>query len=286
MRFSKSSSVVVIPIYRETIPPEEGLSLRRCLHVFASRKLVFAAPTGMNLTAYESVCGDRSVAVERYPAKYFRSIESYSLLLIKPLFYERFKQFEYLLIYQLDAYVFRDDLDEWCAKSYDYIGAPWLKSAPNGDMIPCGVGNGGFCLRKVSTFLNFGRSRFPVVFTRNELKVLHYDKVLKVGSLSQRLIAHVKMLLKATGWRNHPGYYAKHYTEDDFWCGLLSEAGVPLRIAPHEEAARFAFEAFPDVLYDQLGQVLPFGCHAWQRYKKDFWLQFIEHPEKEFPGDS
>ena len=31
-----------------------------------------------------------------------------------------------MLIYQLDAYVFKDELLNWANKGYDYIGAPWL----------------------------------------------------------------------------------------------------------------------------------------------------------------
>ena len=32
-----------------------------------------------------------------------------------------------MLIYQLDAFVFQDDLAYWCQQNYDYIGAPWLR---------------------------------------------------------------------------------------------------------------------------------------------------------------
>lgn len=57
-------------------------------------------------------------------------------------FYLRFRQWEYLLIYQLDAYVFQDELMDWCNKGYDYIGAPFLKLNREVDWNNCG--NGGF----------------------------------------------------------------------------------------------------------------------------------------------
>jgi hypothetical protein len=42
-------------------------------------------------------------------------------------FYQAFTDFEFMLIYQLDAFVFRDELADWCRSGYEYIGAPWLR---------------------------------------------------------------------------------------------------------------------------------------------------------------
>ena len=70
-------------------------------------------------------------------------------------FYEKFLNFDYILIYQTDAFIFVDKLDEWCTKGFSYVGAPWFK-----DFTPpyCTnelqfVGNGGFSLRKVPHFI-------------------------------------------------------------------------------------------------------------------------------------
>ena len=48
--------------------------------------------------------------------------------MLSPEFYRRFSDTDYILVCQLDAYIFRDELLSWCKKEYDYIGAPW--SAP------------------------------------------------------------------------------------------------------------------------------------------------------------
>lgn len=39
-------------------------------------------------------------------------------------FYRRFGKYKYMLIYQLDAFVFSDKLLDFCEMGYDYIGAP------------------------------------------------------------------------------------------------------------------------------------------------------------------
>lgn len=45
-------------------------------------------------------------------------------------FYDRFAAYEYVLIYQLDAFVFADRLAEFCQMGYDYIGAPVRRLTP------------------------------------------------------------------------------------------------------------------------------------------------------------
>lgn len=56
--------------------------------------------------------------------EHFVSVDSYNEMMLSPDFYRRFQVYDFMLIYQLDAFVFRDELDEWVAKDYDYIGAP------------------------------------------------------------------------------------------------------------------------------------------------------------------
>lgn len=74
--------------------------------------------------------------------------------------YKAFAKYEYMLIAQLDAVCFRDDLDEWCGKDYDYVGAPWChlcKHVCRTDQYRSEeklVGNGGLSLRKIQTFLD------------------------------------------------------------------------------------------------------------------------------------
>ena len=58
---------------------------------------------------------------------YFESIYGYNQLMLNVEFYEAFSK-KYILIYQTDAFIFKDDLNYWCEKDYDYIGAPWIRS--------------------------------------------------------------------------------------------------------------------------------------------------------------
>lgn len=68
----------------------------------------------------------------------------YSALLIQPEFYDNFKNWSHVLIYQTDALIMRKIDDIYF--NYDYIGAPWIES---NQWCKYPAGNGGFSLRNV-----------------------------------------------------------------------------------------------------------------------------------------
>jgi hypothetical protein len=51
---------------------------------------------------------------------------TYSQLLMSKEFYELFIEYDYIIIYQLDCFVFKDSLENWLYTGFDYIGAPWV----------------------------------------------------------------------------------------------------------------------------------------------------------------
>jgi hypothetical protein len=48
-----------------------------------------------------------------------------------------------------------------------------------------------------------------------------------------------------------------------------------IRIAPIKVGLRFTFEANPIICNDLNNHEIPFGCHAWEKYDKEFWLPYI-----------
>jgi hypothetical protein len=152
-----------------------------------------------------------------------------------------------MLVYQLDTFVFENNIDEWCDKGFDYVGAPWIDvqwteklnaKIPYVDKLIYPVGNGGLSLRKVKTF--------------------YY------GSIYLYLVT---VLL----WK-------KKWHEDLFW----STAGKRLipffKIPKVKEALKFAFEEHPEKCFELNNRILPFGCHAWEKFNPDFWeIQFKKY---------
>lgn len=261
-----SKSVIVIPIHKEQPSTEELMSLQQCISVMGKHHIYIICPASLNINVYFDIFSksDADWSIERFPNKFFDSIKGYNLLMLDKRFYERFAEYKYMLIYQLDAWVFRDELDEWCNKGYDYIGAPWLEKSNSGELQLTGVGNGGFSLRRVQHFIDVLSYKGPV----REASQLNLAPTLKNG---------IYKFFYSLGYQNTISYYKKDPTlyEDILLSIFLANTKLRAKMPTPEEAACFAFEKQPSFLYHKIGK-LPFGCHAWRKYEYDlFWNNHI-----------
>ena len=142
---------IVVPVYKQ-LDSKEKISFNRIFEVFGEYDIYFAAPDGFcfendikNDFAYEYFCSED-----------FTSTKSYNKLLLSISFYKRFEKYEYILICQLDVFCFENHLSYFCDKGYDYIGAPWVEGIfyyKSLDNVIWHVGNGGFSLRKTTSFI-------------------------------------------------------------------------------------------------------------------------------------
>jgi hypothetical protein len=170
-----------------------------------------------------------------------------------------------MLTYELDSFVFRDELNYWCSKKLDYIGAPWYDGyvdvKENASII--GVGNSGFSLRNIQACRNVLEKLSQKPF--NSVKVFYQDRW---HHLLPSLLRGIEY-----GWFSALIGYPRH--EDVFWCDLIPKIEPSFKIATVEEAIRFSFEVNPEILYANAGNRLPFGCHAWSKYSPKFWEDHI-----------
>jgi len=145
---------VIVPYYHNDLSETEMISLQQCLRVFSDYPIIFAVPE--NLYIKQGIIAS-NIQIERFSDACLESVNAYNRLMLSEVFYEKFLLYEYILIYQLDAFVFSDRLEEFCDMGYDYIGAPWLNGQCNItrlDRCIWYVGNGGFSLRRIRTFLS------------------------------------------------------------------------------------------------------------------------------------
>lgn len=257
------SICVVIPVYKSTLTVYEAIALKQCMRVLGHYPVIIAKPHALDVSALTDQYP--TLRVHSFDDHFFTDVQAYNRLMLSSVFYEAFAAFEYMLIHQLDAFVFRDELADWCRRGYDYIGAPWLrdreftgwrdeqwftikkqialwfnlkkedKVTPREITSLNGVGNGGLSLRRIPALLRWLR-----FFNR---KIANYE----------RLTLH-------------------QYNEDVFW-GVEVNRYVPLlRIPNFRTALQFAVEFHPEraiTVYNQ-GH-LPFGCHAWNIHGTDYW---------------
>lgn len=248
--------------------PDEEISYKLLKKHLSSYELLVIKPNSLA----SPIPAQRKIS---FPDHFFCSIADYSRLLLTPQFYEAFKEYDYILIYQLDCLALSSDLLRFCEMGYDYIGAP-LFHRYNKKPVFSRVGNGGLSLRNVPAFLNVLNSNryqnqkvsfFGQFFSESipDLKDYH---------LLNRWIKKVKILREV---RSGVQDYLSHYfiNEDLFYSDRARLFDPNFKIAPIEVALQFAFDKFPQYCFQNNNHQLPFGAHAWKKWDRAFWEQHI-----------
>ena len=265
-----SRAVILVPLYRQRLTDDERLSLIHLLHYLGHREIVVLKPDGLTGT----LDGRRT---ECFADGYFKSVDTYSRLLLSPAFYRRFERYEWLFLYQLDALALADRLDEWLDMPWDYIGAPWLVDMADPSQGFSRVGNGGFCLRRVEACLRvLEEGHAPRALEKGLCHGLSSHRLpdQRHSPPITRLVKTLQVLRQAA---RGVTWYAGQYTlnEDHFWCDRAHLFGTGFSVAPVSAGLRFAFEHSPRLAYEQSGQRLPFGTHAWAKHDPDFWAPHL-----------
>lgn len=227
---------IVIPVYRE-LNAYEKFSYNVLKSVVKDKDIYV-------------VCGNKFKTelkehIERFDDAYFNSSTDYSRLCKSYEFYNRFSNYKYILIYQLDCLIFKDEIDYWCDKDYDYIGAPIISNNAGWSFVPI-VGNGGFSLRKVDYFKSITN---PDSEFRKK-----YDSILETHKKKEK--------------------YEEF--EDLYFCEFVNSKWL-FDVPTIEESLQFAIDMNPDIVFDS-NRGLPMGCHAFCK-NIPFWEKIVKFPE-------
>lgn len=265
---------VVVPLSsRPGLTEAEKISLRHLHHYLGGYDRHLVAPPELDCSQIQGEY--TGFEIKRFPDRYFGSVEAHTQLMLSRRFYRAFSDYEYILIYHLDALVFSDQLRDWCNAGFDFIGPPWIPCDQTPWVRQPQVGNGGFSLRRVESFLDVLQSRSYAMEPD-----AYWERYWKEKPLSVRLAnLHRKWLKKlrrfnGIQWETRRWHLTSYKNEDFFWA-LRACRYAPFQIAPVEQALRFAFEAAPRRCYDLNDRRLPFGCHAWQAFEPDFWTPHL-----------
>ena len=272
-------SIVTIPVYKQIPDKDEAASLLQCFSVLKNREFCIFAPESLNLDFYKKLAKDKNVnlRVQNFEEKYFKSIADYSRLLLNIEFYKKFEEYDYMFLYQLDGWVFRDELDFWCKQGYDYIGAPWFENydfgVENSPFISPS-GNGGVCLRKISSVINIRKHKYGNRrYTKYKDIMLDY---IKRKSVIKLFFNFLRLTLFYFSDKNSYHNVLKNYNEDYVIVNYFPCFDKNFKIAPNDINFKFSFEVNPRLLYKMNGYKLPFACHAFKRYDWPFWKEFIK----------
>ena len=249
---------IVIPIYRSEFSDAERISLKQVVTVLGHYDIYFAMPYSLkiNITGIQNEC---------FSDSFFKSVKTYNSLMLDKQFYQRFIKYKYILIYQLDAFVFSDKLEFFCNMDFDYIGAPWLNGAfyyLSQEKNIWRVGNGGLSLRKVQSsiellsreddeILSTFKSNEDLFFSISQCKEFRTAPV--EVALQFSFEAEVRKCFQLAGNKIPFGCHAWEKYDFDFWKPYIEKFGYQM---PEKKKSHSI-----DLEYEQ----------AEQRKETDFW---------------
>lgn len=254
---------VVIPVYKSALTEYERISLRQCVRVLGHYPIVLVAPHSLDVSAYREF--GKGFELRTFDDSFFTDIQAYNKLMLSERFYEAFTDREFILIYQLDAFVFTDELAYWCQQPYDYVGAPILRDRD----FTGWVDELNFTVRqRIATWLHLKKADG---LTPREIISLN---VVGNGGLSLRRVSAMLACLKRfkTKVAEYTANSLYQYNEDMFWSVEVNRFWPHLRIPHYTKALHFSIEFFPQWAIEHYNQgQLPFGCHAWDIHGTDYW---------------
>lgn len=258
---------IVVPMYRLELSDFEQIALEQCFHILGNHPIYFIIPKRLeSFIKTHAYIKQGKASYKTFDDRFFADVMAYNRLLKFTGFYKAFMNYEFMLIHQLDAFVFKDELHYWCDKGYDTIGAPLFEGLDlaMSDSPIVGQGNGGFCLRHI-------RHCYEVVtkFKKLKFKRTFEDANRPFYINFYRYIKHQLIYI-------HSGYpYQPIINEDLFWAEVIPANFPDFKVPNAQEAMRFSFEVNPEILFEMNHHELPFGCHAWWKYNLNFWAPYL-----------
>ena len=266
-------AAIVVPLSMiPTLTDEEQISFRHLNHYLGKYDIYLLTPQSLQLQF-----PTENAAIKRFPNKYFGSVRAHAKLLFSPIFYQTFIDYEYILMYHLDSLVLSDRLQEWCETGIDYIGAPWIICDEKPWVKEMEVGNGGFALCKVRSFLNVILSdryhtepdQYWANFCQSAPKYKQYL------NLPKKYLKRLKMF-NGVKWHMSNYLSPKNFINvDEFWSREATRYDPDFKVAPFEMGLRFAFETVPRQCFEMNNREMPFGCHAWHKFDREFWEPYL-----------
>lgn len=250
--------IIVIPIYCD-MSHTERISLERCISVLGRYPINLLHPVSYSVAPIIEQYGSQAdISETAMDDRHFKSVQTYSDLLLSTFFYDCYADYEFMLICQLDAYVFRDELQQWLDSGYDYVGAPWIPTEY-------------YWKRTYGMLHQRIRRLFPV----DVCHIPHCFKYFAVGNggFSLRNIQKIRQVVAD----DREIIDRCHYYED-WYISQVATRTHDIRIPDWRTALRFSFEQSLSHCYALNNRQLPFGCHYWnspKKYKR-FWHRFIQ----------
>lgn len=269
---------VLVPTHLEQLDEKLAATLLHNAIQLKGYKLEVILPGTCSPSWYEAFFAEHGIdgTVRLVRAEYFGSPAAVNKMGTDPAFYRMYREFDYILVCHLDAWVFRDQLAHWMDKGYDFIGAPLF--LPENDkvhflqrMAPFG-GNGGLSLRRVASCIRVLETFKP---GRSPWRIAQAVWFL-ARNRQWGFIAFLFRLLRelSRDWRGTCEKY--NIYEDVFFTIIAPLCGNHISIPSSRAAMKFACEVnYPLFQKELFSLEPPFGIHGYDKYVDPEYLDYV-----------
>ncbi|MFA6087889.1 DUF5672 family protein [Mucilaginibacter sp.] len=262
---------VIIPVHKPVPSADEIISLSAANVQLNAYDCFLVYPDGMDTSLYTSLYPELKLKLVN--PEWLSSIEQYNKMKLRLDFYNLFSKYQYMLTYELDAYIFHSDFEGTGALNFDFIGAPFFEGywdTKPGAPLAKGC-NSGFSIRNVRSCIRVlsSMNKFRFGWWIYKIFLSHSSKLrIKLNELTNN-----KYEIYISG--KFGFYFADfHLNEDLVWSEIVPQLFPEFKVADPMSALKFSFEYN---LKDSLrlnGDKLPLGCHAWYKHL-NFWKHYI-----------
>lgn len=256
--------VILIPTHRFNLGDEDKISLIHLKKYLNKYDTFFVIPKRNSSKSFTSA----GYKVKKVNDNFFGTLRRANEMYLNKEFYEIFKDYDYMLIYQLDALVFSNQLERWLKSGYDFIAAPWFRPVigffSHKKRLPYSGGNGGFCLRNIQKFI-----KVLDIVNKSAIRTSNNSYIRKLWFLLALISGKSHKIWLNAPATNYP------FNEDGFWSYEAPKYLSDFKVAPFSQSLKFSFERSPKKCFKLNQDDLPFGCHAWEKYDKSFWEPYL-----------
>lgn len=257
----KSDIAVVVPIYKLPLSLDDKTCLDQLFKVLVGYDIIAIYPDDLDMT---DVCRDYPLFIRKpMERSNFTSLRAYNKLVLSTSFYDAFSNYKYILINQLDTYLFSDELCYWANAGFDYVGAPFV---PDKDKYWSGF-------RRLWCNLNFALRRYDGTNP-------HHSQWYQVGNggLCLRKVSKLQAITKKYRQQIDDDLAdEKAFYPEDLWLSFELKGEDKLIVPDWRTALQFSIECSPEKCLDINDGKLPFGTHAWTLERhRPFWQRYIK----------
>ena len=263
---------VIIPVHKQELTFYEKKSLLACKEQLSGYDCYLVFPEEMDISSYTSVFA--GLLLKPVNPIWLSSIEKYNKMKLSLWFYEIFAKYNYMLTYELDAYIFNSNIEGTNCLTFDFIGAPFFEGywAANYDSPFMKGCNSGFSIRNIQSCIKvlngMKKYRLHWFFYRIFLSPISSLR-LNINKLTKG-----KFEVFVTG--RFSFYFADfHLNEDVIWSEVVPQLFPFFKIADPMSALKFSFEYNLNKSLQLNGGKMPLGCHAWYKHL-EFWKDYID----------